>query len=66
MGSADQDPVYMGRTAFLAGDVDRAKRLADEAIASDPLRQDAWILKGRALIIRLDPEGARECYQQAL
>ena len=64
--SADQDPVSMGRSAFLAGDVERAKRFADEAISSDPLRQDAWILKGRALVCRFDPTGAKECYQQAL
>lgn len=65
-GAVDQDPVSIGRMAFLAGDVERAKRLADEAIADDPLRQDAWILKGRALVCRLDPVGAKECYQQAL
>ena len=65
-GAADQDPVSIGRMAFLSGDVEKAKRLADEVISIDTLRQDAWILKGRALVCRLDPTGAKECYQQAL
>jgi tetratricopeptide (TPR) repeat protein len=61
-----RDPIAMGKAAFLAGEIERAKRLADEAISTDPLRQDAWILKGRALVSRYDPAGAKECYAQAL
>ena len=64
--SGDRDLVAVGKSAFLAGDVERAKRLADKAISEDPMRQDAWILKGRALVCRFDPDGAKECYQQAI
>ena len=64
--TGDRDLVAMGRTAFLTGDVDRAKRLADEAINLDPLRQDACILKGRALVCLFNDAGAKECYDQAI
>jgi len=66
VNSGDRDPVAVARSAFLSGDVERAKRMADMAISTDPLRQDAWILKGRALVCRLDHAGAKECYKQAL
>lgn len=66
VNSGDRDPVAAARSAFLSGDVERAKRMADIAISTDPLRQDAWILKGRALVCRLDHAGAKECYKQAL
>ena len=65
-GSNDRDSVDIGRAAFLSGDVGRARRLADEAISENPQRSDAWILKGRTLVIRYDPVGAKECYDQAL
>ena len=45
--SLDRDPVAVARSAFLSGDVERAKRMADKVISTDPLRQDAWIIKGR-------------------
>ena len=64
--SGDRDPVAVARSAFLSGDVERAKRMADKAISTDPMRQDAWILKGRALVCRFDHAGAKECYKQAL
>ncbi len=66
LDSGDRDPVAVARSAFLSGDVERAKRMADKAISTDPLRPDAWIIKGRALVCRLDHVGAKECYKQAL
>ncbi len=64
--SLDRDPVAVARSAFLSGDVEKAKRMADKIISTDPLRQDAWIIKGRALVCRFDHAGAKECYKQAL
>ena len=64
--SGDRDPIATARTFFLSGDGERAKRLADEVISNEPLRQDAWILKGRTLVCRYDPVGAKECYKQAI
>ncbi len=38
VNSEDRDPVAVARSAFLSGDVERAKRMADQAISTDPLR----------------------------
>ena len=59
-------PLDEGRIALLAGDFERAGRLADSVIASEPEHLEAWILKGRSLVCRYNPTAALDCYEHAL
>ena len=59
-------PLDEGRIALLAGDFERAGRLADSVLASEPGQVEAWILKGRSLVCRYDPTAALACYEHAL
>ena len=59
-------PLDEGRIALLAGDFERAGRLADSILSSEPEHLEAWILKGRSLVCRYDPTAALDCYEHAL
>jgi tetratricopeptide (TPR) repeat protein len=61
-----RDPVEDARIAFLAGELEKARTLADEVLQADPDCIDAWIIKGRALICRYDPASAMECFDRAI
>jgi tetratricopeptide (TPR) repeat protein len=59
-------PLDEGRIALLAGDFERAGRLADTILSSEPEHLEAWILKGRSFVCRYDPTAALDCYEHAL
>jgi tetratricopeptide (TPR) repeat protein len=66
---ADLDPrvqLEEGRIALLAGDFERASRVADRVLLAHPSALEAWILKGRSLVCRYDLQAALDCYERAI